>query len=68
MTSFMDMALEQARGAGRRGEVPVGCVLVQRGGSEEGRARNEAEADGYGPPRRPRRGYHGKRDFKLREE
>jgi len=43
-------------------------VLVQRSGSEEGRARNEAEADGYGPPRRPRRGYHGKRDFKPREE
>ena len=43
-------------------------VLVQRSGSEEARARNEAEADGYGPPRRPRRGYHGKRDFKPREE
>jgi tRNA(adenine34) deaminase len=29
MTSFMDMALEEARAAGARGEVPVGCVLVR---------------------------------------
>src|SRR5262244_1322497 len=29
-------------------------VLVQRTGSEEARARNEAENAGYGPPRRPR--------------
>jgi len=43
-------------------------VLVQRTGSEEARARNEAEASGYGPPRRPQRGYHGKRDFKPRDE
>ncbi len=43
-------------------------VLVQRSGSEEARARNEAEANGYGPPRRPQRGYHGKRDFKPRDE
>jgi 23S rRNA pseudouridine2605 synthase len=43
-------------------------VLVQRTGSEEARARNEAEANGYGPPRRPRRGYHGKRDLKPRDE
>src|SRR4029077_7002652 len=43
-------------------------VLVERSGSEEGRARNEAEANGYGPPRRPKRGYHGKRDFKPRDE
>ena len=28
-------------------------VLVQRTGSEEARARNEDEANGYGPPRRP---------------
>jgi tRNA(adenine34) deaminase len=28
MTSFMDMALQEARLAGERGEVPVGCVLV----------------------------------------
>jgi len=39
-------------------------VLVQRTGSEEARARNEEEANGYGPPRRPQRGYHGKRDLK----
>jgi 23S rRNA pseudouridine2605 synthase len=43
-------------------------VLVQRTGSEEARARNESEANGYGPPRRPQRGYHGKRDLKPRDE
>jgi 23S rRNA pseudouridine2605 synthase len=43
-------------------------VLVQRTGSEEARARNEAEANGYGPPRRPQRGYHGKRDLTPRDE
>ena len=43
-------------------------VLVQRTGSEEARARNEAEASGYGPPRRPQRGYHGKRDLKPPDE
>jgi 23S rRNA pseudouridine2605 synthase len=43
-------------------------VLVQRTGSEEARARNEDEAAGYGPPRRPKRGYHGKRDLKPRDE
>jgi 23S rRNA pseudouridine2605 synthase len=43
-------------------------VLVQRTGSEEARARNQAEASGYGPPRRPQRGYHGKRDLKPRDE
>jgi 23S rRNA pseudouridine2605 synthase len=43
-------------------------VLVQRTGSDEVRARNEAEASGYGPPRRPQRGYHGKRDFKPLDE
>jgi 23S rRNA pseudouridine2605 synthase len=43
-------------------------VLVQRTGSDEARARNEAEAGGYGPPRRPQRGYHGKRDIKPRDE
>ena len=31
MTSFMDMALEQARAAAARGEVPVGCVIVRDG-------------------------------------
>jgi tRNA(adenine34) deaminase len=29
MTAFMDMALDEARSAGARGEVPVGCVLVR---------------------------------------
>ena len=43
-------------------------VLVQRTGSDEARARNEAEASGYGPPRRPQRGYHGKRDLKPQDE
>ena len=43
-------------------------VLVQRTGSEEARERNEAENAGYGPPRRPKRGYHGKRDFTPRDE
>ena len=28
MPTFMDMALEEARAAGERGEVPVGCVVV----------------------------------------
>lgn len=43
-------------------------VLVQRSGSAEARERNELEANGYGPPRRPQRGYHGKRDLKPRDE
>ena len=43
-------------------------VLVQRTGSDESRARNEAEANGYGPPQRPKRGYHGKRDLQPRDE
>ncbi|HEY5215973.1 MAG TPA: nucleoside deaminase [Pseudolabrys sp.] len=29
--SFMQMALDDARAAGRRGEVPVGCVVVRNG-------------------------------------
>jgi 23S rRNA pseudouridine2605 synthase len=43
-------------------------VLVQRTGSAEARARNEEENSGYSPPRRPKRGYHGKRDLKPRDE
>jgi 23S rRNA pseudouridine2605 synthase len=43
-------------------------VLVRRTGSDEARARNEEEANGYGPPRRPKRGYHGKRDLKPLDE
>ncbi|MEO6382059.1 MAG: pseudouridine synthase [Nitrobacter sp.] len=42
-------------------------VVVQRTGSDEARARNESEANGYGPPRRPKRGYHGKRDLTPRD-
>jgi tRNA(adenine34) deaminase len=44
MTCFMDIALEEARGAGQRGEVPVGCVLV-RGGEVIARAGNRTLAD-----------------------
>ncbi|MGW1425376.1 pseudouridine synthase [Bradyrhizobium manausense] len=43
-------------------------VLVQRTGSDEARERNEEEANGYGPPRRPKRGYHGKRDLTPKED
>jgi tRNA(adenine34) deaminase len=31
MASFMDMALDEARAAAKRGEVPVGCVIVREG-------------------------------------
>ena len=44
MTSFMDMALEEARAAGARGEVPVGCVVV-RDGTVVARAGNRTVAD-----------------------
>src|SRR2546423_886686 len=30
-STFMDQALEQARGAASAGEVPVGCVIVRAG-------------------------------------
>lgn len=43
-------------------------VLVQRSGSEESRERREAEARHPGPPRRPKRGYHGKRDIAPKDE
>jgi 23S rRNA pseudouridine2605 synthase len=43
-------------------------VLVQRTGSEEARARNEEENAAYGPPRRVKRGYHGKRDLAPKDE
>jgi tRNA(adenine34) deaminase len=39
MASFMEMALQEARAAGERGEVPVGCVIV-RGGEVVSRAGN----------------------------
>ena len=44
MASFMDMALDEARAAGERGEVPVGCVVV-RGGAIIARAGNLTLAD-----------------------
>jgi tRNA(adenine34) deaminase len=44
MTSFMDVALEEARAAGARGEVPVGCVIV-RDGAVVARAGNRILAD-----------------------
>ena len=43
-------------------------VLVQRTGSEEARARRDAEARFPGQPKRPKRGYHGKRDIAPRDE
>ena len=44
MTSFMDLAMEEARAAGQRGEVPIGCVVVQRG-AIVARAGNRTLAD-----------------------
>lgn len=35
--TFMEMALEEARAAGARGEVPVGCVIVSGAGGVDGR-------------------------------
>jgi 23S rRNA pseudouridine2605 synthase len=43
-------------------------ILVTRAGSDESRARNEDEANGFGPPRRPTRGYKGKRDLKPKDD
>jgi len=43
MTSFMDLALEEARAAGASGEVPVGCVIV-RGGEVIAQAGNRTLA------------------------
>jgi tRNA(adenine34) deaminase len=42
--SFMQTALEEARAAGARGEVPVGCVLVHEG-AVIARAGNRTIAD-----------------------
>jgi tRNA(adenine34) deaminase len=42
--TFMQMALDEARAAGRRGEVPVGCVIV-RGEAIIARAGNRTLAD-----------------------
>jgi tRNA(adenine34) deaminase len=44
MASFMDMALQEARISGERGEVPVGCVIV-RGHEILTRAGNRTLAD-----------------------
>jgi len=44
MPSFMDIALEEARAAQARGEVPVGCVIV-RDGDILARAGNRTLAD-----------------------
>ena len=44
MAPFMDMALQEARAAGERGEVPVGCVIVH-GGEVLTRAGNRTLAD-----------------------
>jgi tRNA(adenine34) deaminase len=44
MASFMDLALAEARAAGERGEVPVGCVVV-RDGAIVARAGNRTVAD-----------------------
>src|SRR6202051_1529284 len=44
MTSFMDMARDQARAASARGEVPVGCVIVCDG-AVVARAGNRTLAD-----------------------
>jgi tRNA(adenine34) deaminase len=42
--SFMQLALEEARAAAQRGEVPVGCVVV-RGSDVIARAGNRTVAD-----------------------
>ena len=43
-------------------------ILVTRAGGDDSRARNEDEASGFGPPRRPTRGYKGKRDLKSKDD
>ena len=45
MASFMDMALDEARAAAKRGEVPVGCVIV-RAGTVVAQAGNRTLTDG----------------------
>ncbi len=44
MASFMELALAEARRAGDRGEVPVGCVIV-RDGAAIARAGNRTVTD-----------------------
>ena len=43
-------------------------ILVERSGSDEARARNEDANARHGPPKRPKRGYHGKRDLAPRDD
>ena len=45
MTSAMDLALEHARAAAARGEVPVGAVVTGPDGTVIARAGNRVEAD-----------------------
>jgi tRNA(adenine34) deaminase len=45
-TTWMGVALEEARAAGSAGEVPVGCVIVDSEGRELGRGRNARESLG----------------------
>ena len=42
---FMDVALDEARAAAERGEVPVGAVVVDCGGGVLARAGNRVEAN-----------------------
>jgi tRNA(adenine34) deaminase len=42
--SFMDIALQEARAAGARDEVPVGAVIVAPGGQVVARAGNQTRA------------------------
>ena len=44
-TSFMQAALDEARAAGARGEVPVGAVVVSPEGTVIGRGGNRTRAD-----------------------
>jgi tRNA(adenine34) deaminase len=44
MASFMDLALDEARAAGERGEVPVGAIIV-RDGAAIARAGNRVIAE-----------------------
>ncbi len=44
-TPFMQIALEEARAAAERGEVPVGAVIVAPGGAVIARAGNRTRAD-----------------------
>ena len=45
MSDFMQAALEEARAAAARGEVPIGAVLVDEKGNILARAGNQSEAD-----------------------